>query len=29
MVKNGALIVTKAEMNAYGRCSDIKLGSMM
>ncbi len=29
MVKNGALIVTKAEMNANGRYSEIKLGSMM
>ena len=29
MVKSGAVIVTKAEMNANGRYSDIKLGSMM
>ena len=29
MVKNGTLIVTKAEMNANGRYSEIKLGSMM
>jgi hypothetical protein len=29
MVKNGALIVTKAEMNANGQYSEIKLSSMM
>ena len=29
MVKNGALIVTKAETNANGRYSEIELGSMM
>ncbi len=29
MVKNGAVIVTKAETNANGRYSEIKLGSML
>ena len=29
MIKNGALIVAKAEMNANGRYSEINLGSMM